>query len=109
VHSALCIAGGKVVGGSTTTEEQCTALGGRKAQAGGAGWMNHVWIVPGCESDWGLFSGANPELKVGMENRSGEPGSSGCLSGKTMDDALTFEGGDTIVATKAPATEQAQG
>ncbi len=96
VHKALCIAGGKVVGGSTTTPEQCAELGGSKASAGGAGWMNHVWVVPGCESDWGLFSGANPALKVGMENRSGEPGSSGCMTGKTMDDKLTFEGGDTL-------------
>lgn len=61
-HLALCIApGGVVIGGSTTTVEDCQALGGTKAN-GAQGWMNHVWNVPGCESPWGIFAGATPLL-----------------------------------------------
>lgn len=48
-HVGLCVRGALVVGDSTTTEEDCQVRGGRK-MAGGSGWMNHVWIVPGCES-----------------------------------------------------------
>jgi hypothetical protein len=49
------------------------------------GWMLHTWVVPGCESDWGLFSGANPRLKL--------PPSvvSGCSSGKTVSDPPDFD------------------
>ncbi len=62
-HVGLCssVKTGIVVGDSTTTPEQCAALGGRKANGSG-GWMSHAWVVPGCESPWGVFSAASPIL-----------------------------------------------
>ena len=65
-----------VIGDSTTTKEECEAMGGRKAD-GGNGWMNHVWIVPGCESPWGMFSGASPLLDGELTKASGTDGG-GC-------------------------------
>jgi hypothetical protein len=96
-HVGLCIVDGVVAGGSNTSEEDCEAAGGRKAD-GTAAWMNHVWIVPGCESDWGLFSGANPTLTVrGLDNTGEMP--SGCGTGKAVGDPLDFDdpgGGPSI-------------
>ena len=37
-------------------------MGGKKAE-GGNGWMSHAWVVPGCESPWGVFSGATPDAR----------------------------------------------
>lgn len=90
-HVGLCIKDGVVAAGSGTSEEDCGALGGRKSD-GTAGWMSHVWIAPGCESDWGVFSGANPSLKVrGLDTEA--PIEPGCGTGRTIDDDLAFEGG----------------
>mgnify|MGYP003527466577 CR=1 FL=1 len=52
--------------------------------------MSHVWIAPGCESDWGVFSGANPQLSVRApgDTSSVRPG---CGTGKTIDDDLAFD------------------
>jgi hypothetical protein len=60
-----------VIGSSSTSEEECAARGGRKS-GGGAGWMSHAWVVPGCESPWGLFSGENPKLDGATGNASGQ-------------------------------------
>jgi hypothetical protein len=88
-HVGLCIRDGVVAAGSNTTDEQCGALGGDKAD-GAAGWMSHVWITPGCESLWGTFSGANPTLTVRAPgDTAARP--TGCGTGKTMDDALAFD------------------
>lgn len=82
-HVGLCVGAGGVIGDSTTTPEQCAAMGGRKAD-GSAGWMNHVWIVPGCESPWGMFSGATPLLDHVMGQRSGKDGG-GCAGSGVRD------------------------
>ena len=88
-HVGLCIRDGVVAAGSSTSEEDCGAVGGRKSD-GTAGWMSHVWITPGCESDWGVFSGANPTLTVrGLDTSAPTP--TGCGSGETMADDLAFE------------------
>ncbi len=90
-HVGLCFRNGVVVAGSNATEEECARAGGRKAE-GFSGWMSHVWIVPGCESDWGVFSGANPTLKVrGIDNSAPVP--TGCGTGRTLDDDLAFDSG----------------
>lgn len=81
-HVGLCVAGTLVVGDSTTTDEQCAALGGTK-QGGSDGWMNHVWVVPGCESPWGVFSGANPILDARVGAESGAEG--GCAASGARD------------------------
>lgn len=65
-HIGLCIRAGFVVGGEDTTEEECKARGGVKADGSNA-WMNHVWVVPGWESAWGTFSGEHPELGARAE------------------------------------------
>jgi hypothetical protein len=102
-HVGLCMAqvdgGPRVIGGTSLTEEQCQARGGSKG-SGTDGYMNHVWIVPGCESDWGVFSGANPALVFRdadpedpflLDNT--DPIPSGCGAGKTLDDPLDFDEG----------------
>ncbi len=75
-HIGLCVNDTGVIGDSTTTDEECTQRGGVK-QGGTGGWMNHVWIVPGCESPWGMFSGASPLLERSLTEASGTDGG-GC-------------------------------
>lgn len=76
-HVGLCVGEGNlVIGDSTTTAADCAARGGVKAR-GGDGWMSHAWVVPGCESPWGVFSGANPILDVALGRSSGS-GGGGC-------------------------------
>ena len=61
-HIGLCVSvTGVVIGGSSTTAEDCAARGGIKAD-GSTAWMVHAWVVPGWESAWGTFSGEHPEL-----------------------------------------------
>ena len=59
-----------MIGDSSTTAEECAARGGVKAN-GSAGWMSHAWVVPGCESPWGVFSGATPILDRELGEASG--------------------------------------
>jgi hypothetical protein len=79
-HIGLCVGPGGVIGDSTTTPEDCAARGGRKA-SGSNGWMSHAWVVPGCESPWGLFSGANPILDSELARQSGK-NDGGCSAAK---------------------------
>ncbi len=79
-HIGLCVNDTGVIGDSTTTEEECTQRGGVK-QGGSGGWMNHVWIVPGCESPWGMFSGASPLLERSLTEASGTDGG-GCAGSR---------------------------
>lgn len=93
-HIGLCTSAAGVIGDSSTTEEECEARGGTKSD-GDAGWMNHVWIVPGCESPWGMFSGATPVLDGTIAQTSGEDGG-GCAGSSVrarygMDDVLKTE------------------
>jgi hypothetical protein len=102
-HVGLCIRDGVVAGGSNTSEEECSAAGGSKAD-GSAGWMSHVWIVPGCESKWGVFSGANPSLPVrGLDTTGQQP--TGCGSGKALTDDLDFEDAGRGPTVEAPALQ----
>jgi hypothetical protein len=74
-HIGLCIRDGVVIADSTSTPEQCEAQGGKKAGSSGVGgWMSHAWVVPGCESPWGMFSGASPVLDLQLAQRSGQDG-----------------------------------
>ena len=61
---------GVVVGDSTTTTAECAALGGSK-QDGRNGWMSHAWVIPGCESPWGVFSAASPLFDRKLTEASG--------------------------------------
>lgn len=102
-HVGLCLRpheGNVMVAGATTlTEDQCAARGGSKNN-GESSYMNHVWIVPGCESDYGLFSGANPAIVFRgadvedpyLPDRT-DPIPSGCGSGKTLEGETDFDEG----------------
>jgi hypothetical protein len=79
-HVGLCIVNGVVAGDSQTTAEECEARGGSKA-GGDKQWMNHVWIVPGCESPWGVFSAATPVLDGALGKASSDDGGSCAGSG----------------------------
>ena len=46
--------------------------------------MSHLWIVPGCESPWGLFSGASPTLESGLGQATGTDGG-GCKGSPVLD------------------------
>jgi hypothetical protein len=96
-HVGLCMRNGVTIGDSTTTKEECEALGGRKND-GSRGWMNHVWVVPGCESPWGMFSGANPLLDSALAENSGS--NQGC-DGSAVFDRFDLSPGD---ATNSPTT-----
>jgi hypothetical protein len=69
-HLGLCVGPGGVIGDSTTTDEECAARGGVKAE-GTDGWMSHAWVVPGCESPWGVFSAVNPLLDGSLGRATG--------------------------------------
>ena len=90
-HDGLCVGPGGVIGDSTTTAEECAAIGGRKANGQGA-WMSHAWVVPGCESPWGVFSGATPVLDATLTKNSGKDGG-GC-AGSGVRDRYNLSPGD---------------
>jgi hypothetical protein len=81
-HLGLCVGPGGVIGDSTTTDEECEALGGVKA-GGTDGWMSHAWVVPGCESPWGVFSAVNPLLDGALGDATGEQ--EGCAGSSVGD------------------------
>lgn len=78
-HVGLCSRDGVVVGDSTTTTAECAALGGSK-QDGRNGWMSHAWVIPGCESPWGVFSAASPLFDRKLTEASGAGGNDGCAA-----------------------------
>lgn len=83
-HIGLCQAPGQgVIGDSSTTAEECEAMGGKKAE-GSKGWMSHAWVVPGCESAWGVFSAASPTLEDGLLEESGQ-NDGGCSASSVRD------------------------
>jgi len=102
-HVGLCVGAGGVIGDTTLTAEECAAIGGVK-QDGGAGWMSHAWVVPGCESPWGVFSAASPILDNALaEASSSDDG--GCAGSGVLDrydlspgrnNATTYVVGDEV-------------
>ena len=105
-HIGLCSKDGLVIGPSTMTEAECAAEGGRKG-GGQAGWMSHAWVVPGCESPWGVFSGASPVLDGELSKQSGQnPG--GCVASKARK-RYDLAPGAPAPAPVAGQTESASG
>jgi hypothetical protein len=84
-HQGLCSDPdtGLIIGDTTTTAEACAARGGTKSD-GSKGWMSHAWVVPGCESPWGVFSAASPILDHQLPKGSGTDGG-GCASSGVRD------------------------
>ncbi len=70
-HIGLCTSAAGVIGDSTLTKEECAARGGVKSDGSDA-WMIHAWVVPGCESPWGVFSAASPILDGALAEASGK-------------------------------------
>jgi hypothetical protein len=70
-HIGLCMKDGVVIADTSVSDEECEAMGGHKG-GGEGGWMSHAWVVPGCESPWGVFSAANPVLDRVLVDHSGE-------------------------------------
>lgn len=90
-HDGMCTGPDGVVIKGGTTAEECADLGGSHTDLPGLGlYMMHTWVVPGCESDWGLFSNANPEVPF---IPAGTPFAAGCNSGKSTADRLELDGG----------------
>lgn len=78
-HIGLCSDdSGRVIGDSALSAEDCEARGGSKGD-GSQGWMSHAWVVPGCESPWGVFSAATPVLDHKLPRQSGQDGG-GCAA-----------------------------
>lgn len=103
-HVGLCTnAANVVIGDSSTSAADCTARGGRKAD-GNAGWMSHAWVVPGCESPWGVFSGASPILDDSLAMQSGQ--NDGACSATAGRQRYDLSAGD---AASAKDGEQAAG
>ena len=106
-HVGLCIVNGVVAGDSQTTAEDCAARGGSKA-GGEKQWMNHVWIVPGCESPWGVFSAATPVLdgQLGGESASDGGGcaGSGVRDRYGLDDPVSPSSGDKSTVDETAGT-----
>jgi hypothetical protein len=88
LHASMCLnASGEAVG-ADLPEDACSSLGGTVEEGPGGGtWMLHTWLVPGCESDWGMFSNANPRFPVLAPDT---PFKTGCNSGRTVADPLTL-------------------
>lgn len=97
-HVGLCVGAGGVIGDSTTTEEQCAAMGGRKATSDDK-WMSHAWVVPGCESPWGVFSAASPLLDSQLDDESGD--NDGHCSASAGRDRYGLASGPTATPTRA--------
>lgn len=89
-HRSFCLDladGGVNLSSDVLSEAECTALGGSHLPNEN-GWMLHTWVVPGCESDWGMFSGANPRLPYLPD---GTSFTAGCNSGRFTTDRLLLD------------------
>ena len=87
-HERLCSQDGVAIGSGALSAAECESLGGTIVDDAG-GWMTHAWVIPGCESDWGMFSGANPAVKIQPDNRGQVP--IGCWNGSTLDQPLALD------------------
>ncbi len=104
-HIGLCNApNGRVIGDSATTEEECEARGGSKS-GGNEGWMSHAWVVPGCESPWGVFSAASPVLDDSL-GKAGADGGPGCAASGVRD---RYDMGDAPTDGETAAAKDSSG
>lgn len=89
-HRSFCLdlgQGSINVGADVLDSAECGELNGSFVPNTNL-WMLHAWIVPGCESDWGMFSMANPRLPYVPAGAVLGPG---CNSGKTASEPLTLD------------------
>ncbi|MGH9210507.1 MAG: hypothetical protein ACRD2C_07465 [Acidimicrobiales bacterium] len=91
-HRSFCLdADGVNMSSDVLSESECTVLGGVHVPNAEL-WMLHMWAVPGCENDWGLFSYANPALPYLPDDASF---ATGCNSGRTVADPLDLDDSGT--------------
>lgn len=53
-----------VIGSERAEKIWCEQMWGGEKDDFASLWMMHVWVVPGCENDWGLFAHDHPYLTV---------------------------------------------
>lgn len=87
-HRRMCLADGIAVGAGTLDRAECASLGGTLTGTR-PGWMAHAWVVAGCESDWGMFSAANPAIQVQPDDAAPTP--PGCWTGRPVDAPLDLD------------------
>jgi hypothetical protein len=106
-HQGLCTDpdNGLIIGDTTTTAEECVARGGTKAD-GSKGWMSHAWVVPGCESPWGVFSAASPVLDDALQDGSGTDGG-GCAASRVRERYGLGESASSSTADEEAAPDTA--
>lgn len=51
----------RLIAAEIMSKEECENFGGTHLANPGI-WTLHVWVVPGCESEWGVFSVSNPRI-----------------------------------------------
>jgi len=106
-HVGLCNKEGVgVIGDSTLTTEECASIGGVKSD-GSKGWMSHAWVVPGCESPWGVFSAANPLLDAELSQASAK--NDGACSASGVRDRYELRSGRAPSSPAGSANEEASG
>ncbi len=106
-HVGLCNKEGVgVIGDSTLTAEECIAIGGIKSD-GSKGWMSHAWVVPGCESPWGVFSAASPLLDAELAQASTK--NEGACSASGVRDRYELRSGRSPSNQTALSKEAASG
>jgi hypothetical protein len=66
--------------------------------------MAHAWVVPGCESPWGVFSGASPLLERELAEASGT--NDGACSASSVRDRYDLSPGGRVAS---PVGESASG
>jgi hypothetical protein len=69
--------------------------------------MSHAWVVPGCESPWGVFSGATPLLDGQLGEQSGKNG--GACAGSKARARYDLSPGTAPAPAPAEKTETAAG
>lgn len=72
LNGGLCIKGGVVVGGESTSVADCKARGGSKAGLNDL-WMMHAWVADAWPSSWGVFSAEHPDLGGARGNINAQP------------------------------------
>ena len=64
--------------------------------------MSHAWVVPGCESPWGVFSAASPLLDDALGAENNGPGCAGSSVRDRYDlDESGGDDGETAASSKS--------
>lgn len=81
--------GNTLIAAQVLSQQECEDLGGTHLVNPGF-WTLHVWVVPGCESSWGVFSPSNPRVSY-VPNVTTGMKSKGCGSNTDVGSQLNFD------------------